>query len=184
MSIEPAPESEGLASQEALFEGIALEYGPALARLASAYEANSEQRRDLLQDIHIAVWRSLLVFDHRCSIRTWVYRVAHNTATTHVTRSRSLRGQRLCSLDEIGDVVDSHDTEAIANREQAVGRLLKLVGLLQTLDRQIILLYLEGLDAASIAAITGLSPGNIATKVHRIKALLARHFHAEEIRHA
>ena len=34
--------------------------------------------------------------------------------------------------------------------------------------------YLEGMDAASIGEITGISAGNVATKVHRIKAILAR----------
>ena len=45
---------------------------------------------------------------------------------------------------------------------------------LKPLDRQIILLYLEGEQAASIAEVTGLSPVNVAAKVHRIKALLNR----------
>ncbi len=39
---------------------------------------------------------------------------------------------------------------------------------LDSLDRQVILLYLEGLDAASIGDITGISAGNVATKVHRV----------------
>ena len=38
------------------------------------------------------------------------------------------------------------------------------------------LLYLDGLDAKETADITGLSPGAVATKIHRIKALLARRF--------
>ena len=43
-------------------------------------------------------------------------------------------------------------------------------------DRQVILLYLEGLDAASIGDITGISAGNVATKVHRVKKVLAQRF--------
>ena len=39
------------------------------------------------------------------------------------------------------------------------------------------LLYLEQLDAASIAEITGLSSANVATKMHRIKQLLIERFH-------
>jgi RNA polymerase sigma-70 factor (ECF subfamily) len=46
----------------------------------------------------------------------------------------------------------------------------------------VILSYLEGLDAASIGEITGLAPGNVATKIHRIKNLLSRKFH-EGARH-
>jgi RNA polymerase sigma-70 factor (ECF subfamily) len=47
---------------------------------------------------------------------------------------------------------------------------------LKPLDRQVILSYLEGMDAASIGEITGLAAGNVATKIHRIKTVLAKRF--------
>ena len=47
-----------------------------LDRLARAYESDPEKRRDLRQEIHFALWRSFATFDNRCSLRTWVYRVA------------------------------------------------------------------------------------------------------------
>jgi len=47
---------------------------------------------------------------------------------------------------------------------------------LDPLDRQLTLLYLEGLDAASIGEIIGISAGNVATKVHRVKKVLAERF--------
>ena len=65
-----------------MFEDAVLAHGPALGRLALAYEMNPEDRRDLLQEIHLALWRSFATFDDRCSLRTWVYRVAHNVATS------------------------------------------------------------------------------------------------------
>ena len=48
---------------------------------------------------------------------------------------------------------------------------------LKPLDRQVMLLYLEEEDAASIAEITGLSVANVSTKVSRIKQILVRQFH-------
>ena len=42
------------------------------------------------------------------------------------------------------------------------------------------LLYLEDMDAAGIGEITGLSARAVATRIHRIKALLARHFRQGE----
>jgi N-acetylneuraminic acid mutarotase len=42
--------------------------------------------RDLLQEIHFQLWRSFAHFDHRCSLRTWVYRVAHNVADLPLAR--------------------------------------------------------------------------------------------------
>ena len=47
---------------------------------------------------------------------------------------------------------------------------------LKPLDRQIIVSYLEGMDASSIVELTGLSPANIAMKVNRIKNILRRWF--------
>jgi RNA polymerase sigma-70 factor (ECF subfamily) len=75
-------------TQDELYQKAAEIYQAALERLARAYEADADVRRDLLQDIHIALWRSFEGFDGRCSLRTWVYRVAHNTAASHVIRQR------------------------------------------------------------------------------------------------
>jgi len=63
-----------------------------------------------------------------------------------------------------------------ADTRHALERLLGLIQSLKTLDRQVILSYLEGMDAASIGEITGLSQGNVATKIHRIKNILTRRF--------
>ena len=40
------------------------------------------------------------------------------------------------------------------------------------------LLYLEDLDATMIGEIMQMSPANVRTKIHRVKAILARRFHA------
>jgi len=75
---------------------------------------------------------------------------------------------------------DGRSGEAAAGREYDLARLLELVQRLKPLDRQLILSYLEGMDAASIGEITGLSAGNVATKIHRIKQILSRRFHEGE----
>ena len=87
-------------SQDEIYLQAAQEYGSSLERLAAAYEADPDRRRDLSQDIHFQLWRSLQRFDGRCSLRTWVYRVAHNVAASHVMRERR-RFFGLVSLEEI-----------------------------------------------------------------------------------
>lgn len=57
-------------------------------------------------------------------------------------------------------------------------RLLQLIERLKPVDRQVILLYLEDLDAEAIGEVVGLSPENVATKIHRIKKVLAAMFSA------
>ncbi|HME33767.1 MAG TPA: RNA polymerase sigma factor [Candidatus Sulfotelmatobacter sp.] len=163
-------------TQDELYQDAARTFGAALERLARAYEADPEVRRDLLQDIHVALWRSFEGFDGRCSTRTWIYRVAHNVAASHVMQQRRTRSQALVGLEELENLPDAASGQPAAERSQALDRLLQLIQRLKPLDRHVILSYLEGLDAASIAEITGLSPGNVATKIHRIKAVLARQF--------
>jgi RNA polymerase sigma-70 factor (ECF subfamily) len=63
-----------------------------------------------------------------------------------------------------------------ASHRDELAVLYELIGQLKPLDRQVMVAYLEGMDAASTAEITGLSAGNVATKIHRIKHILARRF--------
>ncbi len=163
-------------SQDVLYQEAANVYGAALERLAGSYEADRDKRLDLLQDIHLAIWRSFEVFAGHCSMRTWVYRVAHNVATSHVVRHRRASSRPLVSLDEVDDLPAGGDSEGAFDHQQSLGRLRKFIQQLNPLERQVILLYLEGTDAAGIAEITGISPGNVATKIHRIKKILAGRF--------
>lgn len=162
--------------QRAFYEQAITAHGAAIDRLAQCYETDGEKRQDLLQEIHLALWRSFGGFDSRCSLRTWVYRVAHNVAASHVIRSRRMNSQILLSLDELDDLAADDDVEAVADRHDVVQHLLGLIQQLRPIDRQIILLYLEGTDATAIGEITGISSGNVATKIHRIKSVIAHRF--------
>lgn len=164
-------------SRDERYRQAAEAFGPALERLAHGYERDPHLRRDLVQDIHVALWRSFDAFDGRCSTRTWVYRVAHNTATSHVLRRRRDTAG-LVGLDQIADPPGDDNPEATAGTRQALDRLLTLIHGLTPTDRQVALLYLEDLDANAIGEVTGLSPGAVAVRIHRLKAILAARFHA------
>jgi RNA polymerase sigma-70 factor, ECF subfamily len=170
------------ASQERLYSEIAAEYDGALERLARAYERDADRRRDLLQEIHVALWRSLARFDGRCSTRTWVYRVAHNVATSRVIRVKRCTPTFVASVD-LESIPDHRDNGDYLDRRRTLDRVYELIEQLRPIDRQVMLLYLEDIDAASIAEITGLSAGNVATRVHRLKQTLARRFHARDADH-
>lgn len=162
-------------SQDTLFEEALTIYGDALERLAHAYEAEREARRDLLQEIHIALWRSFAGFDNRCSRRTWVYRVAHNTAASYISRQLRRKKLTVVGLETLSEVAQRGEGDDV-DRRHSLNQLFGLIQKLEPLDRQVMIAYLEGMDAASTAEITGLSARNVATKIYRIKNLLARRF--------
>src|SRR5215510_13638161 len=76
-------------TRDHLYKEAVASCGSALDRLARAYEPDPDKRRDLLQEIHVALWQSFEHFEGRCSLNTWVYRVAHNTAISVISRRKS-----------------------------------------------------------------------------------------------
>jgi RNA polymerase sigma-70 factor, ECF subfamily len=161
--------------QDDQYRRAVAEHGSALSRLARSYEADADKRRDLLQEIHLGLWRSFAAFNGECSVRTWTYRIAHNVATTHVIRNRR-HTEKLTSLEELNDAAHPLASPPVAEERHALDKLTGLIRKLNVIDHAVIVLYLEGEDAASIAAVTGLSTANVATKVSRIKKLLAQKF--------
>jgi RNA polymerase sigma-70 factor (ECF subfamily) len=173
-------QSSGLSEQRELYAKAVAECGRMLDRLAAGYEADPDKRCDLRQDIHLQLWRSLAAFDGRCSLRTWTLRIAHNTAASYIIRERR-RNAGLVSFEEIERKPISTGQPWDLTRDRAWRDVQQLILQLRPLDRQIIISYLEEMDAASIAEITGLSPANVAMKIHRIKKVLANRIRKEQM---
>jgi RNA polymerase sigma factor (sigma-70 family) len=112
--------------QDDLYNDAVGQFGPALDRLAVAYEFDPEKRRDLLQEIHFSLWRSFAMYDTRCSLRTWIYRVAHNTATTYVVRQRRVYAT-LVSLEELDEIPREDRSESTQDQGKASERLFLLI---------------------------------------------------------
>jgi RNA polymerase sigma-70 factor (ECF subfamily) len=66
------------------------------------------------------------------------------------------------------------DPATVSERREDVLRLQRLVGELAPPDRQLVVLQLEGLSGAEICEVTGLSATNASTRLHRLRARLAR----------
>lgn len=149
-------------------------FAPALARLANAVERDPEKARDLEQDMHCALWTSLARFKGDSALKTWVYRVAHNVAADHI--AKATRGPKRVPLEEIDALPAAGNPEHDAAESLVMEQVAELIRSLPALDAQTIVLWLEGETAGDISDITGLSPGAVNVRVHRIKALLAEHF--------
>ena len=159
--------------RDSLYEEAGRQFAPAIARLARVHEADADRARDLEQEIHCALWQSLARFDGRCALKTWVYRVAQNTATDHVRKHA--RAPRHVDLDEAVSTTIANE-EAELGEAHALARVRVLIRDLPPVDAQTILLWLEGETAASIAEIVGSNAGAVATRTHRIRERLAAMF--------
>ncbi|MDM4767108.1 sigma-70 family RNA polymerase sigma factor [Pelomonas sp. SE-A7] len=159
--------------QDPLYRQAMDAHGAELARFCGGYERDPALRQELQQELHLAIWQSLAGFRGDCSLRTWVYRVAHNVGARHVQQHAG-KSPPMLELEEAEHLADERQDPDHTERRLDLQRVLALVHRLKPLDRELMLLYLEELDAAAMAEITGLSARNVATKIHRIKALLAK----------
>src|SRR3954467_788739 len=63
-------------------------------KVVHAYAFEHADRQDLFQEITIQIWRSVVAFRGDCSVLTWMYRVALNTAIAWPRKEgRHQRGQ-------------------------------------------------------------------------------------------
>jgi RNA polymerase sigma factor (sigma-70 family) len=158
-------------SQLRACEDLLRRYAAALRRLAWSYEEDASARDDLLQEIALALWTALPRFRGDASERTWVYRVAHNTAISFVT-SRKRRSHEQPG-EPLHEPVSTADPERAAIEQQHREHLWSAVQALPLCDRQVMVLHLEGLSATEIEAVTGLTAGAVATRLTRMRQKLA-----------
>ena len=91
-----------------------------------------------------------------------------------MTRQHRLASRELQSLEEITEPVDPHDSMSVLDDEKRLALLHRLIGQLKPMDRQVVLLHLDDLDATQISEVTGLSVNHVAVKIHRARRLLVQ----------
>src|SRR5688500_1332016 len=72
--------------RQRLFEDVTARCTGLISRIALSYEADEALRRELVQDIMLAVWIALPSFRGDSSLKTFVASIAQKRSITHVTR--------------------------------------------------------------------------------------------------
>lgn len=151
------------------FDLVVSEHGPLIRRIARSYEANRALADEIVQDIYLALWEALPRFRGDAGLRTFVVRVAHNRAITHV--AKEARRPRSVEIDEnLPDTATTPDTAA--ERDEARGRLEQAVAELPLGQRLVVTLALEGFSPEEIAEVLGIGVSAASVRLHRAKTSL------------
>lgn len=138
-------------------------------KVCSVYAFEPEDRRDLFQEIVLQAWRGYARFKEDAKVSTWLYRVALNTAISHKRKQHTTISTR--PQDELlYQIADN----ALEYRNEEYKMLHRLISELPTLEKAIMLLYLEDKSYQEMAEILGLTPGNVGVKINRIKDKLRK----------
>jgi RNA polymerase sigma factor (sigma-70 family) len=170
MNKPPAVErGEGTAAEPLCFEELIVREGAALRRVAASYEADAGRAEDLFQEICLAIWRALPRFRGEASVRTFLFRIAHNRGLDACAQRRGPE----VDLELASAVPDgAADPEVRAGQRELQERLLTALRVLPVAYRQVLSLALEGLSQREIADVVGITENNVAVRLTRARKAL------------
>jgi len=131
------------------------------------YSFKEEDQKDLYQEIVYQLWKSFDSFRGDSKISTWMYRIALNTSITYIKKEKK-KGNSVPIDDVLLHRIEHIDTLM----EERIKILHHHIKELNTIEKGVILLYLEGKSYDEIGSITGFTASNVGTRLNRIKKKL------------
>lgn len=143
------------------------EYGQKVYAFILSIVANPQDAEELTTDVFVQAMRAISQYDeHKSSISTWIFRIAHNVAISHL-RHKIHDTVPIDNVDELKEL----DTENPDN--EMVEFLNQAISLLPPEEQEVLhLYYYEGMRLSEIADILGLSEGAVTVRLHRIRKKL------------
>lgn len=151
-------------------------HGAMVHQVVNAF-AEGDDRNDLLQEVLVAVWKSIPAFRGQAKPTTYQYRVCHNAAIHWLRTEKNYRKR----VTEFGDLsATTAGGTSDPKTEERLRRLYSAIHGLRPFDRSLILLALDGLSYRDMAEVLGLSETNIGVKLNRIKNQLTENLKGDD----
>ncbi len=137
-------------------------------KVCTVYTSDSETCKDMFQEIVLQAWSAYPRFGNNAKVSTWLYRIALNTAITHLRKEK-----KHASTSKLDDQLQFY-AHVEHQRDEEYKMMHKLIEHLPPLDKALILLYLEDKSHAEISDILGISNSNVSTRLMRIREKLKK----------
>jgi RNA polymerase sigma-70 factor (ECF subfamily) len=136
-------------------------------RLAYRLLGDRHELDDVLQEAYAKAFAALPRFRGDSALQTWLYRIVYNTCLDHVKRQRL----QTTALQPELHTAAGDPADLVATRSALADALAALA----PVERAAVLLVdAEGLSYHDAAAIVGVAPGTIASRLSRARASLRR----------
>ncbi|HWZ14709.1 MAG TPA: sigma-70 family RNA polymerase sigma factor [Mucilaginibacter sp.] len=142
-------------------------------KVCNAYCRDPEDRKDLVQDVIIQLWRSFDKYNNRYKLSTWMYRIALNTAISHYRADSNRQNTTVSIHDSLIDFADENENQEV---DTNVKLLYDFINKFDELNKALIILYLDNNSYKDIAEVLGITETNVATKIGRLKQQLKQQF--------
>ena len=152
--------------KEAFLKAVDMHQG-LIHKILAVYTNHEEDRKDLMQEILLQLWKSYATFSGRSSISTWMYKVALNT----VLLQKRKRRMETRSPQDVAERLSGHLN---LDKNDLIISLYMAIDQLEPIDKAIALLYLEQKKYIEIEEIIGMSKNNVGIRLNRIKKKLRK----------
>lgn len=160
-----------LEGSESAFATLVERYQDRVFRLLGRYCRDPVECEDLAQDVFLKVFRKLHTFQHESAFFTWLYRIAVNAATDHLSRA-SHRRLRLVDdaavLDTGTDREDGPAAPLMAAELAAVTRSI-VESLPEKFRTILVLREFEDLSYTEIAQVLQIQLGTVESRLFRAR---------------
>ena len=181
-----------LAAERALVEQFRRQNYEAFSKIVDAYQArvfgfvrrmvrNEEEALDVTQEVFIKAYQHLERFDGRSSLRTWLFRIAHNLCIDRARRQRRLPDETsLEPATSEGEPIEFPDGRWNPERLALSGEMKEVVeqaiGTMSDKLRIVLLLHdKEDLGYDEIARTVDVPVGTVKSRLFLARAHLQRH---------
>lgn len=143
-------------------------YGPEVFRLVARLVPLQQDAEELVQDAFVRAYNRLATYCGDASFSTWLCRIAYNLTVSWLRK----RKVKYTSIDERMKISDA-DVDQLLDDDTRISQL-RVAQKQLTPDEQTLinLFYYDGKPLRDIAYILGIEPGNVATRLYRIRKKL------------
>ena len=148
------------------FTELVRHYDGRLRALAFRLVGDRAGMDDALQEAYVKAFRALPGFRGEAALGTWLYQITYRACVDHLRREGRHRAVPLTGIEPPGG------TEPAGTATARVDLARALAGLPLDQRAAVLLVDAEGLDYAAAAAVLGVAPGTIASRLSRARAAL------------
>ena len=176
------------ASERAIIERCQKNDYEAFGKLLDAYQnrvfgfvkrmvPTVEDASDITQEVFVRAFQNFHRFDSRCSIRTWLFRIAYNLCVDRARRASHVPTRVDFYSGESEEPIEVSDSrwepEQLALDSELAGALESGIESMSEKLRSVLLLHdKEDLSYEEIAEALGITVSNVGVRINRAKAQL------------
>lgn len=171
------------AGEEECFGELVNRYQEKLIRYARKFLLDTEDTKDIVQDIFIKTYENLQSFDPARRFSPWIYRIAHNEFVNAIKKKQSHRVVFTIDFDTLFPQLAAADTADSRAIERDMRESLERV--LGTVDPKyrepLVLYYLEGMDYKEISEIMQIPVSTVGVRLARGRSALQKQMGKTEL---